>query len=177
MGIHQIQLRYDSTADRLLLNLRTHAAERYAAWLTRRMTARLFPLFHQAVVRAGVAQAAPGSVAVPEARQMMEQAALQRPLPGAKFNEPFVDGDGSFPLGPDPLLPDAMDLRPGLNGQLTLMLRETRGRRIEMQLTAELATALLRLMTGALQASEWGLPMPETATPAATEPAAGSLLN
>lgn len=174
MAIHQIQVRYDSTADRLLLNLRTHSAERYAVWLTRRMTARLFPPFHEAVVRASVAHATPQAMAVPEARQMLAQAALQRPLPGAKFDEPFAEADGAFPLGPDPLLPDAIDLRPGTGGQLTIALRETRGRRLELQLTAELSTALLRLMTAALQASDWGLPNPDVA-PAA--PAAGGLLN
>jgi hypothetical protein len=176
MAIHQIQVRYDSTADRLLLKLRTHSAEHYAVWLTRRMTARLFPPFHDAVLRAGVAQATPQAMAVPEARQMLEQAALQRPLPGANFDEPFAEADCSFPLGPDPLLPDAIDLRPGSGGQITIALRETRGRRLEMQLTGELSTALLRLMTGALQVSDWGLSIP-LAAPAATTATAGALLN
>ncbi len=173
MAIHQIQVRYDAAADRLLMQLRTTAAEHYAVWLTRRMVSRLYPPFRQAVTQASVAQATPQALPVPEARQMLEQAALQRPLQGADFQQAFTTADASHPLGPEPLLADAADLRPGANGQLTLAVRETRGRRIELTLTAELATALLRLMDGALAAADWGLPFPGPEAPAATDAAAG----
>ncbi|MDP2004830.1 MAG: hypothetical protein Q8K45_04075 [Rubrivivax sp.] len=158
MGIHQIQVRYAATADRLLLQLRTTQAEVYAVWLTRRMVQRLYPPFRQAVTQASVARATPQALPVPEARQMLEQAALQRPLQGADFAQPFADADAIHPLGPEPLLPDTADLRPGADGQLTLAVRETRGRRIELTLNADLATALLRLLDHALVAAEWGVP-------------------
>lgn len=158
MAIHQIQVRYDATADRLLLQLRTTEAEVYAVWLTRRMVQRLYPPFRKAVAQASVARATPQALPVPEARQMLEQAALQRPLQGADFAQPFASTDASHPLGPEPLLPDAADLRPGADGQLTLAVREPRGRRIEIALNAELATALLRLLDNAIVVAEWGLP-------------------
>lgn len=158
MSIHQIQLRYDAAADRLLLQVRTTKAELYSAWLTRRMVARLYPPFRQTVARASVAQAAPQAMPVPEARQMLEQAALQRPLPGTDFQKPFAEADASHPLGPEPLLPGAVDLRPVASGGLVITLREERGRRLEMSLTNELSTALLRLMDGALKQADWALP-------------------
>ena len=162
MGIHQIQLRFDATADRLLLQLRSSEAEVYAAWLTRRMVARLLPPFRQAVVQAGVQTLLPHALPVPEARQMLEQAALQRPLPGTQFNQPFVaDENTRHPLGTEPLLPDAADLRSG--AELHLVLRETRGRQLDIGLPPELATALLRLMESALQAADWGLGAPAAA--------------
>lgn len=165
MGIHQIQLRFDATADRLLLQLRSSEAEVYAAWLTRRMVARLLPPFRQTVLKAGVQTVTPHALPVPEARQMLEQAALQRPLPGTQFNQPFVaDEHSRHPLGTEPLLPDAADLRPGAGGELHLLLRETRGRQLDIGLTQELATALLRLMDSALAVADWGL-----AAPAETE--------
>lgn len=169
MGIHQIQLRYEATADRLLLQLRSTEAEIYAAWLTRRMVARLLPPFRQAVVQAGLQAVTPHALAVPEARQMLEQAALQRPLPGTQFNQPFVaDEHSRHPLGAEPLLPDAADLRPDAQAELHLVLRESRGRQLDIGLTPELATALLRLMDSALAAADWGLgpglaPAPEAA--------------
>jgi len=138
MSIHQIQLRYDAAADRLLLQVRTSQAELYSAWLTRRMVARLYPHFRQKVARASVAQAAPQAMPVPEARQMLEQAALERPLPGTDFQKPFSEADASHPLGPEPLLPAAIDLRPAESGGLVITLREERGRRLEMSLTNEL---------------------------------------
>jgi hypothetical protein len=171
MAIHQIQLRYEPAADRLLMQVRTTEAEHYAAWLTRSMAARIYPPFRQAVTRASVAQTAPQSMAVPEAREMLEQAALQRPLPGTDFQKPFTETGSSHPLGPEPLLPVAVDLRPVAAGGLVITLREDRGRRLEMALTAELSTALLRLMDSALQAADWGLAVQGTA---AAAPASGA---
>jgi hypothetical protein len=177
MGIHQIQLRFDATADRLLLQLRSSEAEIYAAWLTRRMVARLLPPFRQAVVQAGLQTLLPHALPVPEARQMLEQAALQRPLPGTQFNQPFVaDEHSRHPLGIEPLLPDAADLRPGAGAagsaasDLHLVLRETRGRQLDIGLTPELATALLRLMDSALEAADWGLTTPAAAAADAARP-------
>lgn len=158
MAIHQIQVLYDTTADRLLLHMRTGAAEVYAVWLTRRMVSRLYAPFRKAVTATSVAQTTPQALPVPEARQMLEQAALDRPLANADFGKPFVTADASHPLGPEPLLPDAVDLRAGPGGQLVLAFREPRGRRIEVVLNNELSAALLRLVDSALSAAQWGLP-------------------
>lgn len=56
-------------------------------------------------------------------------------------------------------LPEAVDLGPGPGGQgLKLQLREGNGgRSITVQLTADLATALQRLVEQALAAADWGL--------------------
>ncbi len=158
MGIHQIQVRYDAMADRLLVQLRTHAAEVYAVWLTRRLVSRLYAPYREAVARLGLAQASPQALAVPEARQMLEEAALQRPLPGTNFDKPFADEDSSHPLGREPLLAVLAELTPAADGQVGLSLHEHRGRRVDLKLGDELATALLRLMDQALQAAEWNLP-------------------
>ena len=170
MAIHQIQVLYDTTADRLLLHMRTGAAEVYAVWLTRRMVSRLYAPFRKAVTATSVAQTAPQALPVPEARQMLEQAALDRPLAHADFGKPFVTTDASYPLGPDPLLPDTVDLRPGQAGHILLAFREPRGRRVEVVLNNELSAALLRLIDSALAASEWALPAPGAG--AQEEPAA-----
>lgn len=171
MSIHQLQVLYDTTADRLLLQMRTGAAEVYAVWLTRRMLSRLYTPFRSTVTATSLAQTTPKALPVPEARQMLEQAALDRPLANADFGKPFVTTDASYPLGAEPLLPDAVDLRPGQGGQIMLAFREPRGRRIEVVLTNELSAALLRLVDSALVASEWGLPAPgaqaQDAAPAA----------
>ena len=184
MAIHQLQVLYDTTADRLLLHLRTGAAEVYSVWLTRRMLSRLYTPFRSAVTATSVAQTTPQALPVPEARRMLEQAALERPLANADFGKPFVTTDASYPLGPDPLLPDTVDLRPGQGGQIMLAFREPRGRRIEVTLGNELSTALLRLVDSALVAAQWGLPAAGTEAQAASvaagagdTPAAGRLLN
>lgn len=176
MSIHQIQVLYDTTADRLLLHMRTGAAEVYSVWLTRRMLSRLYTPFRTTVTATSVAQTTPKALPVPEARQMLEQAALDRPLANADFGKPFVTADASHPLGPEPLLPDTVDLRPAPGGQTVLAFREPRGRRIEVVLSNELSAALLRLIDSALVASEWGLPAATVGTGAGAQDAASAAL-
>jgi hypothetical protein len=157
MQIHQMQLRYDINADRLLLQVRSREAELFGVWLTRRMVSRLRPPFQQAVTRLGLAHAAPQAMPVPEARAMLEQAVRDRPLPNADFAQPFETENVTLPLGPEPLLPAEIDIRGLPRGGLVLSLREARGRRLELALNDELATALLRLLDKALAAADWGL--------------------
>ncbi len=163
MDIHQIQVKYDAMADRLLMQVRTRAGEVFAVWLTRRMVQRLWPPFRQLVTRIGVARTAPGASVLPEAREMMAQAVRDRPLPAADFNARFDAEATTQPLGPEPLLPAAIDMAPGPAGPggapvgLLLKLREHRGRSLELRLGDDLATALLRLVDKALVAAEWGL--------------------
>lgn len=157
MGIHQIQLRYDPVEDRLLLSVRTHAAELYTAWLTRHMVARLNPPFRRAVARLALPRGA--ALPVPEAQAMLEQVARERPLKDAAFDRPFEGTqDATYPLGRDPLLPAEIDVRSPPAGGLVIALREARGRRIELALNDDLATALMRLLDKTLALADWSLP-------------------
>ena len=169
MTIHQIQLRYEPLADRLLLSVRTHAAELYTAWLTRRMAAQLAGPLRQAVARLALPPSAAGALPVPEVQQMLEQVARERPLKDADFKQSFAGAaDATYPLGPEPLLPEAIDLHSPATCGLTLALRELRGRRIDLNLNTDLATALHRLFDQALLTADWGLA--STAGITSTEP-------
>jgi hypothetical protein len=168
--IHQLQVRYDALADRLLVVVRTRQGELIPAWLTRRMSARLRTPLRDAVTRLGLPRTAPDAIAVPEAKAMLEQAARDRPLPTAEFGKPFETQGASYPLGPEPLLPAQADIRLGERGGLLLALREERGRRLELQLSDDLATALLRLIDQALAVADWDLPAEATATPSGEAP-------
>ncbi|MBL8331212.1 MAG: hypothetical protein JNJ71_20410 [Rubrivivax sp.] len=166
MDIHQIQLSYELRADRLLWQLRTREGAVVGVWLTRRMVERLWPHFQHWVLQAQLpprpagpaAAAAAAPTVMPQAREMLADVARQRPLPQADFEQPFDAQALTRPLGPEPLLPDAIDLAPvsGPGGRrLALRVRETGGRSLDLQLGDDLATALLRLMERAVAASEW----------------------
>ena len=159
-----MQLRYQPAADRLLWQLRTTNGDLYAVWLTRRMVRLLWAPMSKLVTQAGLAQEMPHATVLPEAQAMLAQAVNTRPLPGASFKEPFDTRVVAQPLGAEPLLPEAIDLGPGDGGQgLKLQLREGGAdggggsRRLAMQLSADLATALQRLLEQALAAADWGL--------------------
>jgi hypothetical protein len=51
IDIHQIQVKYDALADRLLLQIRTREEVLFPIWLTRRMVMRLWPHFRIMVSR------------------------------------------------------------------------------------------------------------------------------
>lgn len=168
MTIHQIQLRYEPMADRLLLSVRTRADELYTAWLTRRMVARLGAPLRQAVARLGLPRTGAAALAVPEAQQMLEQVARERPLKDTDFAQAFAGAEGaSHPLGPEPLLPGEIDVQSPPAGGLVIALRELRGRRLDLTLNDDLATALLRLLERAVEQAEWALPGPPPAADAA----------
>ena len=87
--IHQILIKYDAAADRLLLQVRTRADEVFAIWLTRRMLLRLWPPVQQLGVRVALARSHPDAVLLPDARAMLADAARQRPRPNADFTQLF----------------------------------------------------------------------------------------
>lgn len=153
-----MQVRYDMAADRLLWQVRAASGELFAVWLTRRMLRNLWPLLVQLVTQAGMARVAPGAVVLPEARAMLAQAVRERPLPNTDFATPFNPTPAALPLGPEPLLPTEIDIGPGPDGNgLALAAREPGGRRLGLQLTADLATGLQRLLEQALLEADWGI--------------------
>ena len=156
-----MQLRYQPGPDRLLWHVRTSTGELYSAWLTRRMVRLLWSPLSKLVTSAGLAQVMPHATVLPEAQAMLAQAVRDRPLPNASFSEPFNAQVTAQPLGPEPLLPEAVDLGPGTHGRgLNLQLRATDGRRLALQLDSDLATALLRLLGQAVAGAEWDLMVP-----------------
>lgn len=153
-----MQLRFDPTADRLLWQLRTFGGELFAVWLTRRLMRRLWPHLHEQVTRSGIKQLMPHATVTPEAREMLSQAARDRPLPNAQFDKPFDTTAVARPLGAEPLLPALFKLSPGPQSQgITLELQEDPGRRMTLQLSDDLATALVRLIEQALPEADWSL--------------------
>ena len=171
-----MQLSYDPRADRLLWQLRTRDGAVVGVWLTRRMVARLWPPFQQLVVQAHLQQSTqPGSIAVPQAREMMAEVARQRPLPGTDFRAPFDAQAVSRPLGPEPLLADQIELVPTPPAQgkgVQIRIRESGGRSLELSLSDEMSTALMRLMESAISASAWfdGTTLPAAAAPTQAPP-------
>jgi hypothetical protein len=167
VNIHQMQVRYQPGPDRVLWQVRTSTGELFAVWLTRRMLRQLWPPLQRLVTQAGLARVAPNTTPahwMPEAQAMLTQAARERPLPTARFNEAFNAQAVSQPLGAEPLLPEAIDLGPDTAGRgLQLQVREAGGRRLALKLNDDLATALLRLLEQALGEADWGLATGEAA--------------
>lgn len=182
-----MQVRYQPAADRVLWQVRTHSGELFAVWLTRRMLRQLWPPLARLVTSAAVAKLAPHAMVLPEAQAMMAQVARNRPLAHANFSTPFDAKPVAQPLGPEPLLPTAIDLAAGNDAKgLRITLREPGGRHMALALSDDLATALMRLLEQALAEADWGLalaqapagpPLPGSEPPGSAPPAPPTLLN
>jgi hypothetical protein len=160
-----MQVRYEPTADRVLWQLRTATGELFAVWLTRRMLRQLWPHLDRLVTQASVLRLAPHATVLPEARDMLAQAARSRHLPNTDFATPFDAKATALPLGALPLLPVAIDLGPGPDGRgLALAAREPDGRNIRLALSDDLATGLVRLLEQALRQTDWGILAPGSAS-------------
>lgn len=172
MDIHQLQVSYEPTQDRLLLQVRTRDAHLIAIWLTRRMVMRMWPHFRRMLTGMSVQAAAPGAMAVPEAQEMLAQAARAKALKTADFKTPFSSEPVQRPLGAEPMLPLTAKLRATPKGVLVLSLKDVQDRTMELRFGDTMAHGLNRLVEQALQRAEWGLSPAEPA--AAAPPAAPS---
>jgi hypothetical protein len=169
VDIHQIEVRYLPEADRLLMQVRTRAGELVSIWFTRRLMMRLWTPLQQLAARVAVARTAPGSVALPEARDMLAQAAREQVLKDTDFKTPFDRSAAGHPLGAEPLLASQVELAPTAEHGMAFKIHEHRGRHLSMALTASLTNAVAQLFERALQASDWGV-LPVQAPNATTQP-------
>ncbi len=196
MEIQQIGVNYLAEEDRLLLRVNTTDAQFLAVWLTRRLCQRLWPHLNAVVKALGVATAlaaagrprtsASGASAgapaatrtlMPEAAEMLHQAARAQMLERTDFSKPFdMAAAAQQPLGPQPLLATAVQLAGADEGALRLSILDARQRRVQLALTPPLAIAVLELMTSALRTAEWDLTLGEAA-PQTPEAPGARLLN
>lgn len=177
MSIHQIQITYDPAADRLLWQVRTTEAQVYALWLTRRLALRLWPHLRTRIAQQATPLSA-GAMVMPQAREMLEQAARSAPLPNADFKAPFQSEGVQRPLGTEPMLVSEVNLGQGPKGGVVLQWRDAQGRHLTLQLEQELSLAVMRLMEAALQRADWGvMPAATAAAEEQTQSGPGPLLS
>jgi len=165
VDIHQIEVRYLPEADRMLMQVRTRAGEVVSIWFTRRLMLRLWKPLQELAGRLAVARTTPDAVAVPEAREMLSQAARQRVLEDTDFETPLDRTPAGHPLGAEPLLASQVELAPTPQQGMTFKIQEHRGRHLSMTLTASLTNAVTQLFERALAASEWSVPAAAPAAP------------
>ena len=182
MNIHQIQVKFDPLADRLVMLVRTQDAQLFKVWLTRRMLVRLWPALGGSLGHLAAAKAAPQAVVAPEARNMLAANAKASALNQADFNTPFDDQDLHTPMGGEPMLPEAVDVSALQNGDMRLRFRAPGGMSLELVVQEAMVHATMSLIEKAVTQAEWGLSLGETSEepgqPLSARPApAGTLLN
>lgn len=172
MDIRQISIRYRQDHDRILVDINTGAGTEVQVWLTRRMSLRLWPLLNRVVIdHFAVPPDAKTDGFVDLAAMDVQTKALLADfdrdvaMQKADFSTPYQTGTVQHPLGHNPLVVTEVSLTPYGNRQLQLSFKEVleapaANRGFQMDLSAELVFAVVKLMGHALEQSQWDVGQP-----------------
>ena len=176
MDIRQISIRYRQDHDRILVDINTGADAEVQVWLTRRMVSRLWPLLNRVVIdhfaipsdakTDGYVDLAAMDI---QTKAMLADFKREEAMQKADFSTPYQFGAAEHPLGDNPLLVTEISLTPLASGKLQLNFSEqmeepASNRGFQMDLSAELVFAVIKLMGNALEQSHWGLVHSATAS-------------
>lgn len=160
--MHQMQLSYVSTEDRLLFRLNTKARQEFRFWMTRRYVMILWHSLNQLLAKEEPAAAA----AVPE----VPAPALVDPLVEAakkefKHQEFVAQADFKtqyqestyLPLGEAPALLFSVGIKPAPDGTAMLCMHPEKGQGIEMVLNEQILHSLCQLIIDTTTKADWRL--------------------
>ena len=151
--INQIQATYNIYEDRIRLSIKTEDGQIFNAWLTRRFLGLLLPVLH--------GQHPTTSEALFEDKATSASAETSSPdttQANTDFNQPYEEPiNAKYPLGKAPLLLTKITFKDlgGLGAQF--MLEPETGSGFQLPFNPELLTALLKILSQALQAANWQL--------------------
>lgn len=158
MAIHQLQIAYESVADRLLLRVSTTAGEEFLAHLTRRFVRELWPMLARTLAEV------PGPAA----------AGTTPGAPSGRFDRPYQPpADVAHPLGLAPLLVAEARIDRDKASAVVLVLREHRQRSLSLTLNAPLLQVFCAMLRAGVRGADWDLALadaPGEGTPAAPPP-------
>ena len=153
MSIHQIQVRYDETQDRILLRLSTTEGSEFRFWLTRRFVKQLWGIlvqmleWDQAVERQTDLQA----------RRTVLDIQHEGYAQQANYSKKFEEIPRTMPFGEAPVvLARAQGKRRDASTQV-LSLHPQQGQGIDMTLDTKLLHIFSRLLREAVAKADWDI--------------------
>ena len=154
--IHQLQVAFDATEDRLLFRLTTVAGEEFRVFLTRRFVKGLWPLLIK-TIDSKVAVKAPIAEARREVMAFEHEKAVRETDFKTPFQEPPPQAPRQFPLGEAPYVATQGNIRL-VDGVFKLALNPASGQGIEIGLDDRLMHSLCRLIEQSTRSADWDLP-------------------
>ena len=144
--LHQINVTYNGSEDRLLLRTTTKHRDEYRIWLTRRFTSLLLDMLVKAMDKYG-GLASLGSN--PKTKAMFKSGAMDK-----KFEE---DNAANFPLGKNGFLAYAIKTTDMPDGNLHLEILPRKGVGISVNLDKPLLYMFHNLLAQGIAKAEWHL--------------------
>ena len=156
--MHQMQLTYVATEDRMLFRVNTKERQEFRFWMTRRYVAILWHTLTQLL-----ANRAPGAVAAPAApfsdpivEATKQEIKHQEVVAQADFKTQYQEST-YLPLGESPVLLFSVGVKPGPQGEALLCLHPEQGQGIEMALNEQIVHSICQLILDTAAKAEWGL--------------------
>jgi hypothetical protein len=151
--INQIQIRFSSTEDRIVLRLNTEDASEFRFWITRR---------YSKVLAAALLELLRSSEEVQEySEQEIQNVVMsfqhEDALSKADFAKTFESQPKNLPLGNDPVLLTKLTVKQTPDGNPMLCMYPEQGSGIDLALQQSLLHSISKLFADALLESDWGI--------------------
>ena len=184
--MHQMQLSYDATQDRMLFRVNTRERQEFRFWMTRRYIAILWQTLTGLIAR--LARDAPDPVPSPAPSPVAEKPPLPDPLAAEAKQELLhrqavertdfkteYQETNYLPLGETPILLFGVSVRTVPDGRLLLCMQPENGPGIEISVDEPIVRSLCQLLLNTTAKADWNLKLtflPSTA-PGDTSPQKG----
>ena len=159
--MHQMQLSYVSTEDRLLFRLNTKERQEFRFWMTRRYVVILWNTLNQllSAENPGQESSAPEKAAAlhdPLVESAMKEIKHQELVSQADFKTQYQESS-YLPLGETPALLFSVGIKPNPEGQAMICMHPEKGQGIEMVLNEQILHSLCQLIIDTTSKAEWKL--------------------
>lgn len=155
--MHQINLSYLATEDRLLLRINTKQRQEFRFWMTRRYTGLVWQALNQ-IFAAKLPGEAPAAKVDPLVEATKQEIKHQQVVSQADFKTEYQASD-YLPLGESPILLFSVGIRPAPDGQPLLCMHPEKGSGIEMIVNEPIAHSLCQLILETVGKADWRLPL------------------
>ena len=157
--MHQMQVSYVATQDRLLFRINTKERQEFRFWMTRRYTGILWHTLAQILSQRPDPAAPPAPpLADPLVEAAKQEIKHQEVVSQADFKTQYQESS-YLPLGEAPALLFSVGIKPGPEGQALLCLHPEKGQGIEMVLNEQIVHSLCKLIHDTTSKADWKLPL------------------
>ena len=176
--MHQMQLSYVSTEDRILFRLNTKARQEFRFWMTRRYTSILRNTLAKLLAEEIEEPAPETERRDPPLKDALVESAKQEikhkeVVSQADFETQYQEST-YLPLGEEPALLFSVGLKPAPGGNQLLCMHPEKGQGIEMALNDQILHSLAKLIVDTTGKAGWNLNLRFSPPPQeGEEPSAG----
>ena len=153
--IHQMQLRFMPTEDRLLFRLSTSEDNYFQFWFTRRYVKFLWQAIQHML---HASHAGENEQHTPEVQEALRSFQHQQALADTDFDSHYEESEQPVqPLGDEPILLTQIQVKPHVDETQLLCLHPEEGEGVEIAMDIQLQHSFVQLLVDAVSKSEWDL--------------------